>query len=105
MELEYLFNKLIKKVNLLELELDGDIPEEEQSNILSVLSSKNKLTIWKIEKLLNYVEFVPGIDALLVRIRTLSIGLARAYSIRRALEKVRSRKKKSLYLSGVPGKH
>jgi len=66
MELEYLFNKLIKKSNLLELELEGDIPEEEQSNILSVLSSKSKLTIWKIEKLLNYVEFVPSIDALLV---------------------------------------
>lgn len=103
MELEYLFNKLIKKFNLLELELDGDIPEEEQSNILSVLSSKNKLTIWKIEKLLNYVEFVPGIDALLVRIRTLSIGLARAYSIRRALEKVRSSGKKVFIYLESPG--
>ncbi|MEE9214266.1 MAG: signal peptide peptidase SppA [Thermodesulfobacteriota bacterium] len=103
MELEYLFNKLIKKFNLLELELDGDISEEEQSNILSVLYSKNKLTIWKIEKLLNYVEFVPGIDALLVRIRTLSIGLARAYSIRRALEKVRSRGKKVFIYLESPG--
>lgn len=84
----------IKRYNFIELELRGEIPEEEERSIFPFLPRKGKLTVWDLERLFLYLSDSPKVLGVLVKIRELRIGLARAESIRRGILKLRERGKK-----------
>ncbi len=93
-------NKLFSS-NLLQIELEGDIAEETDSISIPFIQIKKKPTVWEIEKTLTHVANNDYIKCVIVKIRDLQIGLARAETIRRKIYEVRKSGVKVLtYLEG-----
>lgn len=87
--------------NLLEIELEGDIPEETESIPIPFIQIKKKPTVWELEKVLTHVSENEYIKCVILKIKDLHIGLARSESIRRKLFEVRkSGVKVFTYLEG-----
>jgi protease-4 len=74
-----------RRYNFLGLDLRGEIPEEEEKGLLSLFGRRRKLTFGEIEKILSYAERSDGVTGVIVAIRELKIGPARANSLRRRL--------------------
>ena len=74
-----------RRYNFLSLDLRGEIPEEEEKGLLLFFGRGRKLTFGEIEKILSYAERSDGVTGVIVAIRELKIGLARANSLRRRL--------------------
>jgi len=74
-----------RRYNFLGLDLRGEIPEEEEKGLLSLFSRRRKLTFAETEKVLSYAEHSDGVRGVIVAIRELKIGPARANSLRRRL--------------------
>jgi len=88
-----LYDSLSEKLfnfNVLELELDGEVPEEDDSISIPLIQIKRKLTVWDIERILTHVASKESIKILVVKIKDLQIGLARAETIRRKILEVRN---------------
>ncbi|NIT12932.1 MAG: hypothetical protein GTN99_01405, partial [Candidatus Dadabacteria bacterium] len=75
--------------NLLEIELEGDIPEESETIPIPFIQIKSKPTVWQIEKTLTHVADHDYMKCVVLKIKDLHIGLARAESIRRKIYEVR----------------
>lgn len=84
----------IKRYNFIEIELRGEIPEEEERFPLPFILRKRKLTLWDLERLFLYASNSPKVLGVLVKIRELRIGLARAEAIRRGILELREKGKK-----------
>jgi len=81
---EKLFN-----FNVLEMELEEDIPEEDDSISIPFVQIKRKLTVWEIEKILAHIADNDFAKILFIKIRDLHIGLSRAETIRKRLIEVK----------------
>jgi len=92
---------LMMKYNFVELRLQGEIPDEEDSFIIPFLPRRKKMTVWDLEKLLIGVSENPNVAGVLIKIGSLKIGLARAETIRRVILELREKGKKVFaYLEG-----
>ncbi len=89
----------VTKYNLIEIELEGELPEEEEKSPIPFYPRKKKLTIWDLERIFDHASKSKDVKGVLLIIRNLKIGLARAGGIRRNLCKLReSGKKVFVYL-------
>jgi protease-4 len=89
----------IGKYNLIEIELEGELPEEEEKSLIPFYPRKKKLTIWDLEKIFDYAAKSQSVKGTLLIIRNLKIGLARAWGIRRNICELRqSGKRVFVYL-------
>lgn len=79
----------IKKYNLIEIELEGEISEEEEKSLIPFYPRKKKLSIWELEKIFDHASKNENVKGVLLRIRDLKIGLARAEGIRRNIHELR----------------
>ncbi len=84
----------IKRYNFIEIELRGEIPEEEERFPLPFIPRKRKLTLWDLERVFLYASNSPKVLGVLVKIRELRIGLARAEAIRRGILELKEKGKK-----------
>ncbi|MGB7293597.1 MAG: signal peptide peptidase SppA [Thermodesulfobacteriota bacterium] len=89
----------IGKYNLIEIELEGELPEEEEKSLIPFHPRKKKLTIWDLEKIFDHASKSENVKGVLLIIRNLKIGLARAWGIRRNICELReSGKRVFVYL-------
>lgn len=89
----------IGKYNLIEIVLEGELPEEEEKSLIPFYPRKKKLTIWDLEKIFDHAAKSQSIKGALLIIRNLKIGLARAWGIRRNICELRdSGKRVFVYL-------
>ncbi|NIP39573.1 MAG: signal peptide peptidase SppA [Candidatus Dadabacteria bacterium] len=99
-----LYESFITKLfsfNLIEIELEGDIPEESESIPIPFIQIKTKPTVWQIEKTLTHITQNNYIRCVVLKIKDLHIGLARANAIRTKIQEVRMSGVKVLtYLEG-----
>jgi protease IV len=79
----------IGKYNLVEIELEGELPEEEERSLIPFYPRKKKLTIWDLEKIFDHASKSQSVKGVLLIIRNLKIGLARAWGIRRNISELR----------------
>jgi protease-4 len=101
MNLYDLFMNKLFSSNLLEIELEGDIPEEAETISIPFIQIKRKPTVWELEKALTHVSENDYIKCLILKIKDLHIGLGRAETIRRKIYEVRTSGVKVLtYLEG-----
>jgi len=91
--IDTLFGSL-SKVNFVEIDLSGEIPEEEEKSLLPTIGAKKKFTLWDIEKILTGIENNPKILGAIVKLSELRVGFARANLIRQRLLDLRARGKK-----------
>ena len=77
------------QVNFVELELEGEIAEEEEKSLLPSIGTKKRLTLWDIERIISGIESNPQILGIVVKITDLRIGFARANLIRSRLQDLR----------------
>lgn len=92
-----------KRFNVVELELDGTVPEEEDRYLIPFIPRKRKLTVLDIERIFHHIAFEPGIRVLLIKIRSLRIGLAKAQTIARCIRELRRNGKKVFAYLESPG--
>ncbi|MGH7891705.1 MAG: hypothetical protein ACREN0_05490, partial [Thermodesulfobacteriota bacterium] len=85
MKSTYCLLEHFRRYNFLSLDLRGEIPEEEEKGLLPFFGRGRKLTFGEIEKILSYAERSDGVTGVIVAIRELRIGPARANSLRRRL--------------------
>lgn len=79
----------IAKYNLIEIELEGQLPEEEEKSLIPFYPRKKNLTIWDLETIFDHASKSQSIKGVLLIIRNLKIGLARAWGIRRSISELR----------------
>jgi len=91
--IDTLFGSL-SKVNFVEIDLIGDIPEEEEKSLLPTIGTKKKLALWDIEKILTDIENNPKILGAIIKLSELRVGFARANLIRTRLLELRAKGKK-----------
>jgi protease-4 len=84
----------IRRYNLIEIELQGEILEEEERFFIPFFPRKRKLTLWDLEKIFFHASASPGVLGVLIKIRGLKIGLARAEAIRRGILELREKGKR-----------
>ncbi len=82
------------KVNFVEIDLNGDIQEEEEKSILPTIGAKKKLTLWDIERTLTEIENNSQILGAIIKLSELRVGFARANLIRARLTELRAKGKK-----------
>ena len=80
--------------NFLDLELSGDIPDEPGKKMLGFIGGELPLSSGDIERILTAAEQAENIRGIIVRIKTLNIGVGRANSIRKRLAGLKSAGKK-----------
>ncbi|MGB2692403.1 MAG: signal peptide peptidase SppA [Thermodesulfobacteriota bacterium] len=85
-----------EKANFVEIHLSGEISEEEEKSLLPTIGAKKKLTLWDIEKIFSGIERSPRVKGVVVKIRDLKVGFARANLIRARLSELRAGGKKIL---------
>ena len=66
----------IKKYNLIEIELEGEISEEEEKSLIPFYPRKKKLSIWELERIFHHASKSENVKGVLLKIRDLKIGLA-----------------------------
>jgi protease IV len=93
----------IRRCNFVEIELQGEIVEEEERFIIPFFPRKRKLNIWDLEKIFLNVSKSPDIRGVLIKIRDLKIGLARAEAIRRGILELREKGKRVFVYLESPG--
>ena len=81
----------IKPYNFVEIDLYGEILEEEEKSVIPFLPTKKKLTIWDLERIFYHASMNPAVIGLLIRVRDLNLGLARAEAIRRSMFELREK--------------
>jgi len=82
------------KVNFVEIDLNGDIQEEEEKSILPTIGAKKKFTLWDIERTLTEIENNSQILGAIIKLSELRVGFARANLIRARLIELRAKGKK-----------
>ncbi len=102
--IDTLFGSL-SKVNFVEIDLSGEIPEEEEKSLLPTIGAKKKFTLWDIEKILTGIENNPKILGAIVKLSELRVGFARANLIRQRLLDLRARGKKIIVNLQSGGKY
>ncbi len=70
------------------LELEGEVPEDEKKPLIPFVMEQKKLSLPKLELILHEAETNPSVQGIVVKIRDLKTGLARANLIRTRLEAV-----------------
>ncbi len=93
----------IRRYNFIELDLQGEIPEEEERFIIPFFPIKRKLTLWDLEKIFLNGSKSPTIRGVLIKIRDLKIGYARAEAIRRGISELREKGKRVFVYLESPG--
>src|SRR6266849_260248 len=93
----------IRRFNFIEIELQGEIVEEEERFIIPFFPKKRKLTIWDLERIFGHASNSPTVRGVLIKIRDLKIGLGRAEAIRRGILEVRERGKRVFVYLESPG--
>lgn len=89
----------INRYNLIEIELEGELSEEEEKSLIPFYPRKKKLTIWDLERIFDHASKSQSVKGVLLIIRNLKIGLARAGGIRRNIHELReSGKRAFVYL-------
>ncbi len=89
----------VTKYNLVEIELEGELPEEEEKSPIPFYPRKKKLTVWDLERIFDHASKSQTVKGVLLIIRNLKIGLARAGGIRRNVCELReSGKRVFVYL-------
>ncbi|MEZ4546591.1 MAG: S49 family peptidase [Thermodesulfobacteriota bacterium] len=78
----------------MDLELSGDIPDEPGKKMLGFIGGELPLSSGDIERTLTAAEQAENIRGVIVRIKTLNIGVGRANSIRKRLDELKSAGKK-----------
>lgn len=92
----------IRQYNTLELELQGELPEEEDRHFVPLLPRRHRLTVWDIERILGTAAHDPSIRALYIKTGEIKIGLARAEALRRAIARfAETGKPVYVYLEGA----
>lgn len=87
------------KYNCIEMELEGELAEDEEKSLIPFYPRKKKLTMWDLERIFDYALKTERVGALVLIIRNLKIGLARAGAITRNIFELReSGKKVFVYL-------
>jgi protease-4 len=93
----------IRRYNFIELDLQGEIPEEEERFIVPFLPIKRKPTLWDLEKIFLNGSKSPTIKGFLIKIRDLKIGYAKAEAIRRGISELREKGKRVFVYLESPG--
>ena len=93
----------IRRYNFLEIELHGEISEEEERFVIPFFPIRRKLTLWDLEKIFLHASSAPSIKGILLKIRELNIGLARGEAIRRGILELREKGKKVFVYLENPG--
>lgn len=78
----------------MDLELSGDIPDEPGKKMLGFIGGELPLFSGDIERVLTGAERTEGIRGVILRIKTLAIGVGRANSLRRRLAGIKAAGKK-----------
>ncbi len=91
--IDTLFDSL-SKVNFVEINLNGEIPEEEERSLLPTIGAKKKLTLWDIERTFIEIENNPKLLGAIIKLSELRVGFARANLIRTRLLELRAKGKK-----------
>lgn len=84
----------LRRFNFLDLELSGDIPEEPGRKMLGFIGGEGPLSSGDVERILTGAERAENILGVIVRIKTLNIGVGRANSIRKRLSELKAAGKK-----------
>jgi protease IV len=93
----------IRQYNFIEVELQGEIVEEEERFVIPFFPKKRKLTIWDLERIFEQASKSPAVIGVLIKIRSLNIGLGRAEDIRRGILELRERGKRVFVYLESPG--
>ncbi|MER3447279.1 MAG: hypothetical protein C4291_10740, partial [Candidatus Dadabacteria bacterium] len=76
---------LVRRYNFIEIEIQGEILEEEERSIIPFFPKKRKLTVWDLERIFEHASSSPNVRGVLIKIRDLNIGMGRAEAIRRGV--------------------
>ncbi len=93
----------ISRYNFVEIELQGEISEEEERFVIPFFPISRKLTLWDLEKIFLHASSIPSIKGVLLKIRELKIGLARGEAIRRGILELREKGKRVFVYLENPG--
>lgn len=93
----------IRRYNFIEVELQGEVVEEEERFFIPFLPRKRKLTIWDLERIFEHASNSPAVKGVLIKIRDLEIGLGRAEAIRRGILELREKGKRVFVYLESPG--
>ncbi len=93
----------IRRYNFIEVELQGEIVEEEERFVIPFFPKKRKLTIWDLERIFGHASNSPDVRGVLIKIRDLKIGYGRAEAIRRGILELRDRGKRVFVYLESPG--
>lgn len=93
----------IRRFDFIEVELRGEIAEEEDRFVIPFFPKKRKLTIWDLERIFEQASNSPAVRGVLIKIRDLKIGLGRAEAIRRRISELRERGKRVFVYLESPG--
>lgn len=84
----------LRRFNFLDIELSGDIPEEPAKKMLGFIGGEGPLSSGDVERILTGAERTENILGVIVRIKTLNIGVGRANSLRKRLAELKAAGKK-----------
>jgi protease-4 len=84
----------LRRFNFLDIELSGDIPEEPGKKMLGFIGGEGPLSSGDVERIITGAERTENILGVIVRIKTLSIGVGRANSLRKRLSELKAAGKK-----------
>ncbi len=93
----------IKRYNFVEIELQGEISEEEERFFIPFLPRKRKPTFWDVEKTFLHALSISAVRGIILKIKELKIGLARGEAIRRGIIELREKGKKVFVYLESPG--
>lgn len=93
----------IRRYNFIEVELQGEIMEEEERFVIPFFPKKKKLTIWDLERIFEQASNSPAVRGVLIKIRDLKIGYGRAEAIRRGIVELRDKGKRVFVYLESPG--
>ena len=91
----------IKQYNFIEIDLEGEVLEEEERSVIPFYPRKKRLTVWDLERIFCHASSNPNIRGILIHVNELKIGLARAEAIRKSILDLREKGKHIfVYLEG-----
>lgn len=93
----------IKQPDLLEIELQGEIPEVGEKSVVPFFPRKRRMTVWDIEKVFFHASIAHHLKAVLIKIRGLEIGIAVAEAIRRGISGLKECGKRVFVYLESPG--
>ena len=84
----------LRRYNFIDIELSGDIPDEPGKKMLGFIGGELPMSSGDVERVLTEAERSENIRGVIIRIKTLGIGVGRANSIRKRLSGLKSAGKK-----------